>query len=152
MPPSTSSPNISPGADGPLHEPLVTRGKVLTFRARQSSGELGSMFFIEALIERSQSVDEALTVVDRALASLQGGTIGQARMGKLVDELVLDLLVASEQPSARAVHLARRLTPLSEELDRYRRLDVATVDAVARRVLPLDRRVLVRIVPEEPAP
>lgn len=135
-------------ADGPLHGPLVTQGRVLTFRARQASGELGSMFFVEAMTERQQSVDDALAVIDGALATLQGGTLGEARLRQLVNELVLDLLVSAEQPSARAVHLARRLTPLSEELDRYRRLDVATVDAVARQVLPRERRVIVRVVPE----
>lgn len=134
--------------DGPLHEPLVTRGRVLTFRARQASGELGSMFFVEAMTDRRQSVDDALGVVDDALVALLGGSIGPGRLRKLVDELVLDLFASAEQPSARAVHLARRLTPLSEELDRYRRLDVATVDAVARRVLVRDRRVIVRVVSE----
>lgn len=135
-------------ADGPLHELLVTQGRVLTFRARQASGELGSMFFVEAMTERRQSVDDALAVVDHALESLATRSLGAERLRTLVDELVLDLLVSAEQPSARAVHLARRLTPLSEELDRYRRLDVATVDAVARQVLARHRRVIVRVVPE----
>lgn len=134
-------------ADGPLHEPLVTQGRALSVKARQASGELGSMFFVDVMTELRHSVDRCRELVDTAVQGLRQRGLDEARVRQLVDELALDLLVSAEQPSARAVHLARRLRPLSEEIDRYRRLDVATVNEVARRVLSLDRRVVVRVVP-----
>jgi zinc protease len=133
--------------DGPLWRPLVTSGLALDARARQASGELGSLFFIDVTTLASHSLAQVRQRVDAALATLATNGLSAGRVAQLVDELVLDLEMSAEQPSARARHLARRLTSFDAETARYRSLDRATIHAVIRQVLRLDQRAILLVQP-----
>ncbi len=133
-----------------LEDPF-TRGGALLLNARQRSTTVGSQFTVE--VETNGRAETFLPAIDRAIESLQQDLLPTDRLRELKESWFMRTLYWGRDPHSRADVLARtlsagRLVSIEDDAARYQAITAESVRDAARRLLPLDRRVVVSALPD----
>lgn len=126
--------------------------------AFQQSQALGSAFFIVATARPGHTLDEIQKVIDEEIRALQAAPPQPREMQRTLNQIEANFYRSMERIGGFAGK-ADRLNHyyvhtgmpdfFEEDLSRYRALSAADVQSAIRRYLPLDRRVELRVVPED---
>ena len=144
-----------------LHRRLVTEsGLATSVAARQHSYELASFFVVRVILNRGQSHEAALQVVDEEIEHLSNETLDQELVAGSRYHFRSQLLLGNEDLANRAFRLAYLRSPLAEDrvyriednLARYDRVDAEGVRRAIGEHLPTNRRVVMFIMPAPQAP
>lgn len=134
-----------------LEDPF-TRGGVRHFRARQRSTTVGSQFTVEVETSGARAGTRAetyLPAIDRAIEVLQRELLPPERLRELKDNWAMRTMFYKRSPYERADQLARthaagNLVSVEQDAARYRAITAESVRDAARRLLPLDRRLVMQ--------
>ncbi len=149
---------LASGKSSRLYKRLIIDEKLATeVSAMQSSGYLGSLFYVHVTAREGISLDAIATATDEELARLmsEGPTPEELERHKASKEV--SMLRQLESLLSRADALNKYQFYFGEpnsfkrDLDRYRNATTASVRDWARRVLTPDARLLMHVVPEKDA-
>lgn len=150
---------LTNGETSRLYRRLVRDLQMATdVSAFQNSMELASMFVIQVTGQPGQRPEALLRVVDQELRELQNSPPEDPEFVRAQTDLTTSLLFSNESIASRAdrLNLYRQHVGdpsyLTRDLARYTVARPADVSRVARGYLPLDRRVVVYVRPQEGAP
>ncbi len=121
--------------------------------AVQSSQELSSFFEIEAVARPGVGLDQLEKEIDAVLRSILDKGVTKAEVDRSKNEYETAFVRQLESVHNRASLLATYETFLGDpgyiakDLDRYRKVDAASVSAAAKAHLTLDARVIIHVVP-----
>jgi len=133
-------------------------GVATSVSARQFSHALGSIFEIRATAAPGHTPAELKQAIDGVLRGLQAGGPNQYLLGGAISGYVIDKLFGLEGRAARASFLERCDSQgvtgdcLQAWMERYMLVDAARISAAVSAQLPLDRRVVIDVVPAADAP
>lgn len=121
--------------------------------AFQSSGKLSSRFTLFATARSGHTLDEIERAIDEEIIRLQNESATGREVERLVNGYETAFYERLESVLSRADRLASNAffagNPdyFEEDISRFRAIDGSDLSAAARRYLPLDRRVVLSIVP-----
>jgi predicted Zn-dependent peptidase len=147
------------GKSSRLFKRLVYDLKIAqSISASQNSQLLASDFVITASPMPGHTVDELLNVIDEEIAALQAKPIDAAELDRAKNQIESDTVRSLESLHARAERLQHYNLLLgdpgflTEDLRRYRAVDVAAIQRIAQQVLRKDGRVVITVAPNPEAP
>ena len=147
------------GKSSRLYKRLVYDLKIAqSVSAAQQSQLLSSTFEITASPMPGHTLDEILAVIDEEIAGLQEKPIEAAELERGKNQIESETVRSLEPLLARAERLQSYNDFLNdpgfvtEDLRRYRAVDAASIQRVAREVLRKDGRVVVTVDPNPDAP
>ncbi len=150
---------LTNGESSRLHRRLVRDLQIATtVSAFQSSAELASMFVIMVTGQPGQHPEALLRVVDQELRELQNSPPEDPEFVRAQTDLTTSLLFSNESIASRADRLqvyrqhVGDPSYLTRDLARYTAARPADISRVARGYLPVERRVVVYVRPNEGAP
>jgi predicted Zn-dependent peptidase len=126
--------------------------------ASQVSQELSSYFEIEAIARPNVSLEQLEKAIDAVLKDVLDKGVTQAEVDRAKNDYETAFVRQLESVHNRASLLASYETfrgdPgfIAKDLDRYRKVDVASVGAVAKANINLDSRVILKVVPRPKKP
>jgi predicted Zn-dependent peptidase len=121
--------------------------------ATQASQELSSMFVVEAVAREGVTAAEIEKAIDAVMKSVLEGGVTAAEVDRAKIDYETSFVRQLESIHARASALATyetfRGNPgwMGADLERYRKVDAASVNAAAKRYLDLGARAIVTFVP-----
>jgi predicted Zn-dependent peptidase len=150
---------LSGGKTSRLEKRLVYDTQVATsVVAYQGSEQLSSMFVIVATAQPKHTADELRAAIDDELSRLQKDGVTAEELSRAKAHYLSSIVFDLEKDSERAnrinfySQLAGDPSYLAKDLDRYAHATLEGVNDAARRLLPLDRRVVAVITPDKSAP
>jgi zinc protease len=143
---------LGTGKDSRLVQALVYQQKLAQdVRAYQSSMQLQSVFIIEATAAPGHTADELVAAIDTILADFKLET-EEFELAKIGYEVQFFENLESIQGKANLLNHYNYLTGdpgyIEEDLERYRSTTKGMLKKVLKRYLPLERRVILQILPE----
>jgi len=147
------------GKSSRLFKRLVYDLKIAqSINASQNSQLLASDFVITASPMPGHTVDELLNVIDEEIAALQAKPIEAAELDRAKNQIESDTVRSLEAVHARAERLQHYNLLLgdpgflTEDLRRYRAVDVSAIQRIAQQTLRKDARVVITVAPNPEAP
>jgi zinc protease len=145
---------LTSGRNSRLYQRLVYELEIADdVAAFQSSRRLSSMFVIFATARSGHSLDEIEAVIDEEIRRLQTEPPSDRELQRITNSYETQFYEQIEPLLSRADRLALydfytgNPDYFEEDLSRYRAIDAADLSRSAQRHLPLDRRVVLSIVP-----
>jgi zinc protease len=147
------------GKSSRLYKRLVYDLKIAqSVSASQQSQLLASTFEITASPMPGHTLDEILSVIDEEIAGLQSKPVEADELERGKNQIESDTVRSLEALLARAERLQSYNELLNdpgfltEDLRRYRAVDAAAVQQIAKQILRQDGRVVVTVEPNPDAP
>ncbi len=148
---------LGDGQSSRLYQRLVLTDKTaVDVTAYQDSALLGSLFHVEVSARPDADLNAIEAAMDDELARIARDGVQPAELEqrKATTELahlsrLQSNLAVADQLNAYQFHFGEP-NSFKRDLDRYRNATPATVQAWAKRVLTLNARAIVRVIPEEP--
>jgi len=150
---------LSSGKTSRLYKKLVYDLQIATdVSASQDSNQLGSTFEIVATAQPGHTAQELLKAIDEELALVRSGGVKGEELSRAKTSVLSGLTFGLERTASRAdrINLYNQYMGdpryLAKDIARYEQATASSVQDVARRYLPADKRIVTVVTPEKGAP
>jgi zinc protease len=147
---------LATGKASRLYQALVYEQKIAqNVEASQASGVLGSRFQIGVLARPGVSLDRIEAAIDKELAKLRKDKPSDEELTRAKNAYEAQFIKSLESVRQRASILNLYEAELGDpgyvqkDLDRYRKVTADGIRAECAKVVDLDKRVILRIVPRK---
>jgi len=146
---------LSDGLNSRLYQRLVVKDKLATdVTAYQESRVLGSLFYVDATLAEGASQDKLEQAIDEEIARLtkEGPTADELK--RIVAKIEYGAVSSLQDLKAKADKLNEyeffygEPNSFKRDLERYRKATTSEVRDTARRTLDLNRRLVMRVLPQ----